>query len=235
MPSGHPPVATATPPSRETVPTVPAPAKENAPLRRLSAGKAATVLAAARDTFMAHGFTAATTDMIQQAAGVSKSTVYAHYPNKQALFNAVIEAECESFLQAMRQITLTPGHLADALGSLARAYLGIVLSPGALALFRVVIAEAPRFPDLARHFYLIGPDTANRIVASHLEEGAKNGEVDFSSVGRDAAAAIFVNLVRAEPQLQCLTHPGSRPSAAQMDTWAAQAVTTFMLAFGKKK
>src|SRR3546814_6513872 len=40
--------------------------------------KALTVLRAARNVFLTHGFSAATTDMIQREAGVSKSTVYAH-------------------------------------------------------------------------------------------------------------------------------------------------------------
>jgi hypothetical protein len=31
--------------------------------------------------FLAHGFSAAATDMVQREAGVSKSTVYAHYAN----------------------------------------------------------------------------------------------------------------------------------------------------------
>src|SRR3546814_1070545 len=45
--------------------------------------KALTVLRAARNIFLTHGFSAATTDMIQREAGVSKSTVYAHYANKE--------------------------------------------------------------------------------------------------------------------------------------------------------
>ena len=39
--------------------------------------KQLTVLLAASDVFLEHGFSAATTDMIQQRAGVSKATVYA--------------------------------------------------------------------------------------------------------------------------------------------------------------
>jgi AcrR family transcriptional regulator len=228
-------MASAKNPIESTVNAVGAARNENHPMRRIAVEKAAVVLAGARSIFLAHGFSAATTDMIQQAAGVSKSTVYAHYANKEALFKAVIEAECETFLQRMRRIKLEPGHLREVLDALARAYLTIVLSPEALCLFRVVIAEAPRFPDLARHFYLIGPKTANNIVATHLEHASKIGEVDVSSVGHDAAAAIFVNLVRAEPQMQCLTHPGSKPSAAQHDLWASQAVNTFLRAFGTKE
>ena len=189
---------------------------------------------AARSVFLSLGFSAATTDMIQQAAGVSKATVYSHYPTKEALFIAVIDAECKRFLASVRALRFQSTRLDDALMALAQAYLEIVLSPSGLDLFRVVVADAPRFPELARKFYLAGPHTLNEIVAAHLDEASERGEMNFSAVGRDVAASLFVNLVRGELQLQCLTHPGSVPSAAQRDLWARAAVTTFVRAYGKR-
>jgi AcrR family transcriptional regulator len=191
-------------------------------------------MAAARSVFLSHGFSAATTDMIQQAAGVSKATVYSHYPTKEALFIAVIDAECERFIASVRALRFESTRLGDVLMALAQAYLAIVLSPSALDLFRVTVAEAPRFPELARKFYLAGPQPLYEIVAAHLDEAAGRGEMDFSAVGRDVAASLFVNLVRGELQLQCLTHPGSVPSAAQRDLWARAAVTTFVRAYGRR-
>jgi TetR/AcrR family transcriptional repressor of mexJK operon len=195
--------------------------------------KAAAVLSGARTVFLSHGFSAATTDMIQQSAGVSKATVYARYATKEALFIAVIEAECESFLGSVRKLRFPSTHPHDVLLSLAKSYMAIVLSASGLDLFRVVIAEAPRFPELARHFYVVGPRVFTDIVAAHLDEAARRDEIDFSPVGRDIAASLFVNLVRGELHLQCLTHPGSVPSAAQRDQWAEAAVTTFVRAYGK--
>lgn len=197
--------------------------------------KAAAVLAGAREIFLAHGFSASTTDMIQQAAGVSKSTVYSHYPNKETLFTAVVEAECACFFEATRKLKFSEKGLERILEETARAYLDIVLSPEALALYRVVVAEAPRFPELARRFYVAGPGTMNGIVATLLDGTMSKDELDFSSVGRDAAATLFVNMVRGEAQMQCLTHPNSRPSAAQRDRWAHEAVASFLRAFRKSK
>jgi TetR/AcrR family transcriptional regulator, mexJK operon transcriptional repressor len=194
--------------------------------------KALTVLRAARNVFLTHGFSAATTDMIQREAGVSKATVYAHYPNKEALFVAVIEAECATFVATMQAIEFHPGKLRETLTALARAYLHVVLSPIGLALFRVVIAEAPRFPNLARTLYLAGPQVIATMVAGHLENAAASGEVDLTEVGPDAAANLFIKLVRSEPQLHCLTHPNTAASAAQITQWTNIAVTTFMRAYG---
>jgi TetR/AcrR family transcriptional repressor of mexJK operon len=195
--------------------------------------KAAAVLAGARAVFLAHGFSAATTDMIQKAAGVSKATVYARYPTKEALFTAVVEAECVRLLDDVRSTAIRPRKLHAVLAALAQAYLRLVLSADVLALFRAVVGEAPRFPALARRFYLVGPHGFNLIVERHLEEAAARGEVDFSPIGLEMAAVHFVNLVRGEAQMQCLTHPGAVPSQARCDQWAAAAVTTFVRAFGQ--
>ncbi len=195
--------------------------------------KARLVLAGARTVFLANGFSAATTDMIQQAAGVSKSTVYSHYPNKEALFVAVIEAECELFLKTVRKHKFPEKRLADILHAIARTYLELVLSPDGLALYRTVVSEAPRFPELGRRFYLAGPGAMNSAVAETLEAAECRGEVDLGGIGRDFAAALFVNMVRGDAQMQCLTHPDSPASAVQRDQWAKDAVTAFLRAFQK--
>ena len=222
--------------SRKAAPAAPARRRATARVESPPAAvddKAAAVLAGARSVFLAHGFSAATTDMIQQAAGVSKATVYARYATKEALFIAVIEAECERFLGTVRATVVRPLKLRDALEAMAQAYLKVVLSPAGLALYRTVVGEAPRFPALARQFYLVGPHGFNDIVERFLEAAAHRGELDVSSVGLEMATIHFVNLVRGEAQMQCLTHPEAVPAQAQFDQWSTAAVTTFLRAFGK--
>lgn len=212
----------------------PQPSKRPSPDGVVQSEKARLVLDGARTVFLALGFSAATTDMIQQAAGVSKSTVYSHYPNKEALFVAVVEAECEQFLKTVRKPKFPGERLEDILTSMAKAYLDIVLSRDGLALYRMISAEAPRFPELGRRFYLAGPAAINNIVAETLEVSASKGELDLGSIGLDSAASLFVNMVRGEAQMQCLMHPESPASAAQRDRWAKDAVTAFLRAFQKK-
>lgn len=196
--------------------------------------KARVVLEAARTIFMANGFSLATTDMIQQAAGVSKSTVYSHYPNKEALFTAVVDAECERFIETARELKFSDRNLKATLTEMGTAYLDMVLSPEALAIVRIIVSEAPRFPELARRFYLSGPGAMNNFVSEMLESAMAKDQLDLGGVGRDAAASLFMNMVRGEAQMQCLTHPESLTSAAQRDQWVSDAVTTFLRAFQKK-
>ncbi|BEU74360.1 TetR/AcrR family transcriptional regulator (plasmid) [Ralstonia syzygii subsp. indonesiensis] len=190
------------------------------------------MLKAATAVFLAHGFSAATTDMIQRKASVSKATMYACFPNKEAMFAAVIEQECAKMAATIRAIQAAPGDIAKTLTDIGLSYLRFVLSPTALALYRVVVAEAPRFPDLGRRFYLAGPKVVTSMLAAWLKEAAQDGEIDIQSIGVDAAATLFISLVRTEGQLESLTHPDAQPSAAQLDHWVQLAVTTFMAAFG---
>lgn len=196
--------------------------------------KACSVLEAASAVFLAHGFSAATTDMIQSQAGVSKATVYARYPNKEALFLAVIEHQCQLFDAQLQAIKPTPGDVQGTLETLGRAYLEVVLSPKALALFRVVVAEAPRFPQIGRTFYTSGPKVIHAQIRAALERAAEAGELDLSVVGREGATSMFLGMLRHEVQLECLTQPDANPSDAQRDMWTHLAVSTLLRAYGTR-
>ncbi|UCV17807.1 TetR/AcrR family transcriptional regulator [Ferribacterium limneticum] len=202
------------------------------PPEELPGTKAYTVLRAARKIFFMHGFSAATTDMIQREAGVSKSTVYAYYANKEALFVAVVQAECWAFQETIRAIKFSPGKLRETLSALAHTYLDIVLSEPGSYLYRIIVAEGIRFPALASTFYMAGPHVIAAMVAEHLASAVTSGEVDLGDVELDEAANVFVNLVRSEPQLLYLTHPDAAPSSQQIDRWVKVVIDTFMRAYG---
>src|SRR5262245_33864929 len=65
---------------------------------RQAVGKAESILAAAKQSFLAAGFGAVSMDTIAREAGVSKATVYAHFSGKEELFGAVVGRECERYL-----------------------------------------------------------------------------------------------------------------------------------------
>lgn len=192
------------------------------------------VLAAAVGVFLEHGFSAATTDMIQKAAGVSKATMYAFFPSKENLFNEVVKHECAAMLATFDFMHPKAEKVDEALGRLGRRYLEFVISPVALALYRVTVAEAVRFPELGRLFYQNGPLVAKVKVKAYLIAAADAGELDLNAVGADGAASIFLSMVRGEAHLECMTQPAFRPTEAQMNLWVENAVTTFMRAYGAK-
>jgi len=201
----------------------------DAPVR---SDKAQVVLQAATRVFLAQGFSAASTDAIQREAGVSKATVYACYPTKDALFAAVITDQCGRMTEGFAALEPPRGDISCTLAALGTAYLDMLLSPDGLALYRVVVAEAPRFPELGRLFYRSGPKVVADIVAGHLAQAARRGELQLHTIDADGAAGLLVSLLRGESQLECLTHPEARPSAAQRDQWVQRAVHLFLASFG---
>lgn len=97
------------------------------------------LLEVARAEFVAEGFDGVSIDAIARKAGVSKETIYRHFPDKQALFTASLEEMADRFVaraQAIAQDAAMP--IAEELGGLAEAILdaasgGGLLSPAWLA------------------------------------------------------------------------------------------------------
>ena len=195
--------------------------------------KALLVLQAARRVFLEHGFSAATTDMIQRAAGVSKSTLYAHLGSKEAMFSAVVRAECAQQINQAQLWSIGGDNIKDKLKALARAYLKILVSPEALALHRMVVEVAPLFPHLAEIFYESGPETVYCALRRYLQEAVEKGELDFKGIDLAGVAHIFASLVRGYPHSYYVFHSRRKVKAALLEKWIETSIKSFVLAFDK--
>lgn len=193
--------------------------------------KAQRILDVAIDVFLTHGFSAATTDMIQKQAKVSKTTLYQYFANKELMFSAVIEYQCQKMSTVVKSIAPIARNIESFLFQVGQAYLKFIISHEGLALFRTIVAEAPRFPNLARQFYLAGPQKIIEVVAKGLQQGADAGQINIQHIGYQTAASLFVSMLRGEIQMEYLTHPEAKASDVQIDFWVKAAVLTFMNAF----
>lgn len=193
--------------------------------------KTLCVLEAATRVFLQHGFSAASTDMIQKEAGVSKATIYNRYPTKEALFTAVIEERCKLTTTEVTGIQATSDNVEDILMQIGKTYLKIILSTEGIALYRTVAAEAVRFPEMGEIFYISGPHSINETIGGYLAEAEQKGDLSFHPMGVDQATVLFVSMLRGEGQMQGLMYPNSAPSDAQINHWTKLAVDTFLRAF----
>jgi AcrR family transcriptional regulator len=64
------------------------------------------ILAAAREHFFAHGFHGVTMDDLAEEMGMSKKTIYAHFPSKNALLEAMLLEKFRSAEDEMQAIAL---------------------------------------------------------------------------------------------------------------------------------
>jgi TetR/AcrR family transcriptional repressor of mexJK operon len=199
-------------------------------------GKRAAIARAATELFLAHGYRATSTEQVASAAGVSKQTVYNQFGDKERLFREIVlgvtataEAFADGLADAMRGVD-TPTRLDAALRDLARRYLRTVMNPQLLALRRLVISEATRFPDLAAAYYERGPSRV-LVALGELFAGLERGLLRPVPAARAAPDFAFLLLGPAlDEGMFRVGDPVLTP--AGIDDAADHAVDVFLAAYG---
>jgi len=191
--------------------------------------KVEKILAGARQVFLQHGYGAATTDMVQQAAGVSKSTVYSYFPGKDALFAAVVQTECERLVGDVHRERVKAHTVRETLLRMGEKLFETILAPSVLALLRIVIAESPRFPHLGAAVREAGALPLQRELADYLVEASWHGELRAADTR--AAARHFIGMVLHDVQMDCLLGQRPPPAAADTRTIVEAAVDAFLRAY----
>jgi len=115
--------------------------------------KRSLIVGAALEAFIEEGYAGSSVNRIAAAAGVSIKTWYRHFKNKDELFSAVMEAACEAAPELEEAVSILndlPPEQGIAIAG--EAYLHHALRPEQLGLYRVVIRDAPRFPELGARY-----------------------------------------------------------------------------------
>lgn len=191
--------------------------------------KAEQVLDAAAGVFLEQGFGAASMDAIAQAAGVSKATVYAHFAGKDALFAAIIERACARHAALLAGSDGGDADVESVLRSVGSDFLGLLLTPQTLAIFRVVVAESARFPALGRIFFESGPRRVLGRLEGFLRSAADRGQLHVDDPHR--AAEHFLGLLKGELHLKMVLGIAEEVSAQAFDATVEAAVSTFLRAY----
>ena len=191
--------------------------------------KAESILAAAKRSFLAAGFGAVSMDTIAREAGVSKATVYAYFDGKEELFGAVIERECERYFARFSVSELDPCDVRASLMVLGRRFLELLLSPDALALHRIILAEVTRFPVLGKVFWRAGPERERAQIEAFLKRAIASGTL--TPADTRLAAEQFVALIRGDVQLRHLLRLDADADRRDIGAAVDDAVATFLRAF----
>jgi TetR/AcrR family transcriptional regulator, mexJK operon transcriptional repressor len=202
-----------------------------------SARKRQAIMAAATALFLRDGYRNTSMDQVAADAAVSKQTVYKQFADKEQLFRDIVLGVTGNSAAIIAELTAalggtavtSPAELRAVLTDLARRYLDGVLQPHVLALRRLIIAEAERFPDLARSYFEQAPARAIEVVADALRGYAARGLLTAGDPG--LAAAHFAYLTLAIPLDRAQFYPGTSPSPAERDRLAGEAVRIFLAAY----
>jgi AcrR family transcriptional regulator len=185
------------------------------------------ILDVATQLFLAHGYGATSIEAVAQRARISKRTFYHRFPDKAALFSAVVHRIIERLRPPAGAPLFDEGSdLRAILEQLAALIVRAALSPQAIALHRLIVGESGRFPKLAATVNREGADEeAIRFIAGVLEGEARAGRLKLDDPM--FAAQQFLYMVMAIPQRRA-TVLHEEMSPRELDAWAHQVVNLFL-------
>ncbi len=154
--------------------------------------KTEKILEAAGQLFREQGYGAVSMDQIARDAGVSKATVYAHFESKERLFAAIIENGCTAYAQGIVPEVKELEDVRDALTRISRSIESFLLAPKTLGIYRVIIAEGPRFPELAEAFVQNGPLPFLKLLSEFFDCANKRGALKVSNTRLAAHQLIWL-------------------------------------------
>lgn len=115
--------------------------------------KRQAIIRHARQAFVSAGYAATRIEPIAREAGVSTATLYALFDGKAQLFSAVIDDAAEEFSRQMALVRTIDGDARQQLASFAHTYTDFMSDPFVRSVFRLVMAERPRFQAVALRFF----------------------------------------------------------------------------------
>jgi TetR/AcrR family transcriptional repressor of mexJK operon len=133
----------------------------------------ARLIQAAAEVFVEEGYRASL-ERVAARAGVARQTLYNHFPCKADLFGEVVRQATAALL-----ITLDANQqtLRERLLRFGAMYREKLLSAEGLGFFRILAAEAARFPELVTSFYRTGPAQTAARLSAVLKEAMTKGEM----------------------------------------------------------
>ncbi len=221
--------------AKSTAPVASDGARRSRRAPRLASGGAIREAAAA--LFLERGYQGASLDEIAAAAKVSKQTIYTHFANKEELFADLVLGNAErvdEFVATMLRTVTAASDTESGLRELAREYIRFVVRPDVLRLRRLVIAEAGRYPALARTYHERVPQRVYSALAALFHELADKGQLQLEdplmaahhfawlTIGMDLDHGMFF-------------YPLATNAAVDFDRSADAAVGVFLAAYAPRR
>jgi AcrR family transcriptional regulator len=189
------------------------------------------IIAIAQEVFAANGYAGTSMSLIAARVGGSKGTLYNYFKSKEELFVAVIERKCALIQQMLNDAAMeSGGDLRGTLTNFGEHFVELLLSDESIETFRLATAEAARFPEIGRAIYQSGVRQSLRRTADFLERAKDAGQLK-ADTDVMVAAEQFHELCMAGIHRRRLWNV-TKPTAAEIRTNVANAVSTFMRAFG---
>jgi AcrR family transcriptional regulator len=187
------------------------------------------IVAAARRVFLDKGFERATINEAARLARVSSATVYIYFETKDRLFEAVTAAALAPFQDVFAQAEGLTGDPEAVLTRMARAYFDFLTDPGVRGLYRIVIGEADRRPDLGESVYGTAHNTLGAVLRRRLARFDAEGVLKAPDPAM--AARLFQGMIEHTTLIIPLIRGLATPPLHEADPYCAEVVRAFLSAY----
>lgn len=195
------------------------------------------LLDAAAALFVEKGYAGTSLSDVLRVAGGSRTTLYAHFGDKDGLFRAMMEEHCARVLDGMAPDALAldapagsvSEQVADPEERLVRIALHIMhalTEPQTTAILRTLISEGARIPDLVETFVRVGPERTRERMAGCLRELAETGRIRVADP--DAAAQAFCGMVTGNLLMERLILPDRPVDMPAVEAYVRACVHLFL-------
>ena len=204
------------------------------PPKELAGEVDARILDAARRIFLERGFEGASIDEIAEVARSGKATIYARFRDKRALFTEVVTRDILSRITEFKAEVPTGSTTEERLTSVASTLLHWGLDSERIALMRLAVAEARRFPDLASTVSRTARDLSTDLGVRLLGELTQSDELRslpaFAPERLTTTARFFLDLVAVPMLLRALFEVDLKTLDEEIDAHVARSVAFFLAA-----
>lgn len=200
--------------------------------QQMAQQKRSAIMESATMLFAEHGYDGASLAKIAAGAGVSKATLFKQFPTKAELFEAMVTEFWTPQEPVQQSVAAPPGDVRGELVALGRRYVALLSRPGMAELFRIVIAEAPRFPELARANFELGKQPFWVSVRDYLRAEDRNGTLDVAHP--DIAATQYLGMIADNVFWPRLLLVDWNPSRRTMHHVVDEAVATMIARYARR-
>lgn len=176
---------------------------QRAPGRPKSLAKRRQILDCASELLLSLGYNNTSMDAVAKKSGVSKQTVYSHFNNKDALFNAVIESKCEMYKVEEASVCTKNQPLLDILSSIGLSFIRLLNDDNVIAMYKIVISESKQDSRVAQLFYDAGPLHSINLVSKLLMNHPKS---NLNAALAYEASLDFFNLLKSDFHMRGILH-----------------------------
>ncbi|MEM1088324.1 MAG: TetR/AcrR family transcriptional regulator [Pseudomonadota bacterium] len=137
------------------------------------------IVDAALKVFARDGFALSKMDAVAEEAGISKGTLYLYFDSKEALFEGMVREKMLPLLQQLQSEVSAAGSdlsAEDMLRLQMRFFYRNVLNTDRRHIMRLILAEGPNFPHLAKFYYDTVLSQGKAVFTSIINHGIERGE-----------------------------------------------------------